>query len=216
LHALITEKDEERVIRTLCVKLSDENEQVREAAADLIAARMEKSDESFTTLLKLIHDESGELRYAAFLALGGYHDKSDKRFIDSICERLNDESGLIRTRAAELLGESGTKSSVAVQALISRLSDDQPRVREAAANALGELGICNQKILKHLEHTAKKDQNEDVRHAADDALRRLNAAEMGSALLLGHTINITDAPFLERLFKNARLLKPSVLPPADE
>ena len=213
IHALNSSNDDEGVMRSLSCRLADENEFVREAAADVLAVRMERSDASFTMLLELIYDPSVETREAAFRALLRYHDKTDKRLITALCEKLNDESVSIRIKAADWLGDSGTKSSLAVQALLVRLNDDDPEVRRSVATALGNLGLANPKILKPLENSAAGDTNEDVRLAARDAIRQLSAVDNESSDMMGHTVTLDSSPVLNKFFKSPRLFKQSAYVP---
>jgi HEAT repeat protein len=211
VYALHCMDDEDHVARSLITKLSDQNESVREAAADILASKLENSDSSFTMLLELMYDPSVEVREGAFRALLSYPDKSDKRLITGLCEKLNDESSSIRKKAAEFLGDSRTKSSLAIQALLVRLNDDMPEVRLAVATALGNLGLSTNKIIKPLESVAKNDPDEEVRHCAESVLRELVGTDVSSADSLGEAVSLNNVDLLTRVLKPSRLFKPSAV-----
>jgi len=213
VYALHDMSGDDHVMRSLIAKLSDPNESVREAAADVLASKLEQSDSTFTMLLELMYDASIEVREGAFRALLSYPDKSDKRLISALCEKLDDVSAVIRQRAAEFLGNSRTKSSAAVQALLARLNDEEAQVRLAVVVALGNLGLSSNRIIKPLETVAKNDSDEEVRHSAEMILRELVCTDESSADMLGQTVSLDNVPTVAKIFKGSRLFKPSAVPP---
>jgi HEAT repeat protein len=84
---------------------------------------------------------------------------------------LGDPDKEVRRNAARSLGDIGKASKPAVAALGKALKDQDPQVRQAAAYALGRIG---DPAAKPLLEAAKKDTNEDVKHAAQKALKALN------------------------------------------
>ena len=77
----------------------------------------------------------------------------------------------VRSRAVWQLGQLGDRS--AVPALLEALQDENEDVRWAAAWALGELG--DKAAIPALTVASEKDESEDVRSRAWEALRILRS-----------------------------------------
>ncbi|MBD1847029.1 HEAT repeat domain-containing protein [Cyanobacteria bacterium FACHB-63] len=70
----------------------------------------------------------------------------------SIAKLLEDGSDLVRSSAADALGELGNASELVVQALLSRLShkSDDVEVRSNVVEALGKLGNDSELVVQEL------------------------------------------------------------------
>lgn len=89
--------------------------------------------------------------------------------IPDLIEALEKGDTYLRWRAADELGNFGTKSKRAVRPLMRALKDKQARVRSSAALALGKIGPGAAPAVKLLRR-ALRDEHPDVRHSAETAL----------------------------------------------
>jgi len=80
----------------------------------------------------------------------------------------------IRTRVALKLGE--LRDLTAVQPLIAALKDEYAAVRKSAAETLGNIG--DTRAIVPLTELAQKDSDEDIRKAAQDAMERIQKADI--------------------------------------
>jgi HEAT repeat protein len=78
-----------------------------------------------------------------------------------------------RADAATGLGGYGRAAEPYLHDLRIALADRSARVRVSAAQALGNLGIIAEGALPDLERAKEKDEDEDVRHAAEVAIGRI-------------------------------------------
>jgi len=95
--------------------------------------------------------------------------------VPALLRAMQDRVGDVRWRAAEALGRYGPAAGVAVPALVRALESDKDwLVRQAAAESLGALGPPADAAIPALT-AAAKNEFEDVREAAVQALKRLAA-----------------------------------------
>jgi len=100
--------------------------------------------------------------------------------IEPIIKALEDEDSMIRTNAAEVLGEIGTKETVPV--FVKALEDKSWQVRTNAAEALGEIGPEAKEAVPALIE-ALRDEVHYVRLAAAEALSEIGSEEVVPALI---------------------------------
>ncbi|HVR34744.1 MAG TPA: HEAT repeat domain-containing protein [Methylomirabilota bacterium] len=86
---------------------------------------------------------------------------------------LTNEVPQIRSYTARTLGRIGPASAPTVDALTAALRDRWWYVRENAAIALGRIGAKAGPALPLLETLSQADPNQDVRAAAEEAIRRI-------------------------------------------
>lgn len=77
------------------------------------------------------------------------------RRINQLINKLNDESQVSRTNAADELGKIGEPAKLAVSALVKALSDDYLRVRRSAAYALGKIGPPTSTVISALKEATR-------------------------------------------------------------
>jgi HEAT repeat protein len=117
-------------------------------------------------------DRSKRIRQAATAALG------NGRAVEHLIATLNGVDGLIRWRAAEVLGESG--DTRAVEPLITALGDTKKLyIRQEAISALGKLGDA--RAVEPLI-TALSDTDSSVRRSAAEVLGKLGDVRAVPAL----------------------------------
>lgn len=110
--------------------------------------------------------EDAQRRANAALILGKL---ADQRAKDPLIVALNDSSTLVRKEAAQALAVF--KASEMVLPLCSLLQDEEPEVRSRAALTLGAQGDV--RAVEPLNDAFLRDDNERVRRAAHDAMKRI-------------------------------------------
>ncbi|MHC5035458.1 MAG: HEAT repeat domain-containing protein, partial [Planctomycetota bacterium] len=93
-----------------------------------------------------------------------------------LAELLHDDSPLVRTSAASLLGQIGPPAAPTVPALAAALRDESPACREAAVKALQSIGREALPAAPALVE-ALRDGDPSVRRAAATALRDVSPRE---------------------------------------
>lgn len=82
-----------------------------------------------------------------------------------------------RSSAASVLGGLGAIAAAAVDPLLLLLDDRVMQPRWSAAEALGRIGVRKDAVLERLRALAKGDPEEEVKTAAQEALKRLAELE---------------------------------------
>ena len=88
--------------------------------------------------------------------------------VEPLIKALRDKNGIVRTNAAEALGE--IKDKRALDPLITALEDDDATVRQFAAEALGKIG--DNRALKPLT-AVLRDRKSKVQEAAREAIEKI-------------------------------------------
>jgi len=141
------------------VRLSEENETVRQDAATALGQQGDKR--AIEPLKATLRDRDENVRYKATCALGQIWNLPQ-------LVRLGDSEAKVRQRAALALGK--IHDARATEPLTAFLKDGNPGVRWAAAQALGQLG--DERAVDPLIE-ALDDSNKYVQRAAAEALQRL-------------------------------------------
>ncbi|KKD36756.2 sister chromatid cohesion protein PDS5 [Limnoraphis robusta] len=174
--------------RDLVTVLTDENEDVREAAARALGNLGDTSPVVIAGLVACLQDENEPVCKAAARALGNLGDTSPV-VIEGLLARLQDKYKYVRKAAVEALGKLGDTSPVVIAGLVACLQDEHWNVRKAAARMLGELGDSSPPIIQGLL-ARLQDKNARVREAAARALGKLGdtspAVIQGLEALLQH------------------------------
>jgi HEAT repeat protein len=126
------------LVALLGERLSNEDWDVRSAAAQALGALGTAAREQAPLLGELLSDEISEVRSAAAQALGALGPAARDQ-APLLAERLSDEDSNVRDAAAQALGALG-EAAQAQALLVERLSDEDSGVRAAAVQALGAMG----------------------------------------------------------------------------
>ena len=126
-------------------------------------------------LLRALSDPSPAVRRQAARALGRLDDPGAGR---ALTQFVQDNRDLIDEEALEALGDMGAQEAVAV--VTSFLEDPRSPMRRQAAKTLGRLGSLD--ALQPLCLAASDPGDIDLRRAAVQALRTLNAFEASSVI----------------------------------
>jgi HEAT repeat protein len=130
-------------------------------------------------LIEALKDIPVQVRSTAAQALGILR---DSQAAPALVAALKDESPTVRMHAANALAEIKHESEQSVvSSLRGALQDPDPSVRRAAAVALGKSADTDS--LDVLRGIAKKDQDENVRQAAGQAVVRLEMTPDNMAIL---------------------------------
>jgi HEAT repeat protein len=130
-------------------------------------------------LIEGLLDIPAQVRSTAAQALGILR---DAQAAPALVSALKDESPTVRMHAANALAEiEHVGDQSVVSALLGALQDPDPGLRRAAAVALGK--SANTHCLDALRGIAKKDQDENVRQAAGQAVARLEMSPDNMAIL---------------------------------
>jgi HEAT repeat protein len=152
-----------RAMLALVTTLEDRRSHVRQAAADtlgrVVAAHAVKQ------LVATLKDDDDFVKLA------------DARAVEFLVATLKDDDDRVQQAAAEALGKIA--DARAVEPLVAALKDETSRVRKTAAEALGYIG--DGRAAEPLLVAARKDDDSDVRQAAEDALKSFGRRLPGMA-----------------------------------
>jgi HEAT repeat protein len=154
-------------VRAIAGAMSDESGELREVA--VLALGRIGGERVVPHLIHALKDESCYVREAAACGLF----RGGARAVKPLSGALGDEHWPVRHNAVEALGCIGSKQ--ALKPLIAVMSGDkEARVRAGAAWALGLIGDV--RAVEPLI-SALKDEDEDVRTAAAESLKKIRGEE---------------------------------------
>jgi HEAT repeat protein len=195
------------VINALIDLLHHEDTRMREAAADFIkdcaygdrgmVARL-----AVPALIERLRDTGSVVRSEAVEILGQMG--SDVAAAAPVLvELLRSKEGSTRSEAAKALGRLGPAAEPAVPTLIGLLRDPENVVRSDAAKVLGGLGRAADPAVDLLVELFHCDKDNNVRHVAAGALRRLGRATAAGALVLSELLGHQDKSIFD-FFRSSR------------
>lgn len=130
--------DPEKGPATLVAALKDKNPLVRAAVAEGLG-EMPRSEESVAALAGALKDRDREVRYRAVRSLVRMGMAAKPAVADLTLVLTGDNNYLIRTAAAEALGQIGPDAAAATPALVAALGDWNAGVRRAAETAIAKI-----------------------------------------------------------------------------
>ncbi|MBZ0299542.1 MAG: HEAT repeat domain-containing protein, partial [Anaerolineae bacterium] len=130
--------------------------------------------DALPTLLKLLQSDNWKMRRGAAWGLGRVQDRAA---LPGLVQALHDEDNLVSAEAATSLGQ--IKDEAGVTWLVETLQHANWRVRRAAAQALAMTGRPALSALTE----ALKNEHEDVRRLAIEALKEINDPDITEILL---------------------------------
>lgn len=151
--------------------LADKDPRVRLRAAEALALIARVTPASVPDLIRTLGDEDTFVRSAAAEALGNIGAAA----VPPLSRALTDPKTVVRSAAAQALGKIGPPAASAVQALVETTKDPDPTVRSTAVWALGALGTTAREAAPVVRALMDKDDSEEVRYAAKDALSRIES-----------------------------------------
>lgn len=124
-------------------------------------------------LINMLYDpffnhECPAIKSSVAEAMGNF--KNDSRIVDALIYALNDGEIHVREASIDSLGKIGNKK--AVPSLLNIVDDKSIALRIAAIRSLGVLG--DNSALNKLKFIAEKDNIEEVRLTAIDAIRKIS------------------------------------------
>lgn len=148
-------------------------------AVDREQALRQVTDRRFTLaadeVLEALRDPSPSVRREATLAVATF---GDKRAAALLLEHMQQHPELIEEETVEALGQLGDAETV--PALIELLDSPRALIRRAAAKALGSTGEPS--AIPALTLAARAPGDSDLRRAAIQSLRKLDATEASEAI----------------------------------
>lgn len=146
--------------------LEDSDSLVRKAAIEALGRQEFLSGDDVDRIMIAAHDENPENRMSAIDVIG-FLDGDDIE--DILIERLADDDYWVRVRAAEHLGNRGSRQ--AVESLVHMLSSDNSLVTISAIKALAKIGgnAAFRAILAELDHPEP-----EVQMAAEEAVAAIS------------------------------------------
>lgn len=139
--------DDPCIVPVLISLLSDNEREVRRAAAGSLSRQSSSANAIVPALAKALEDDDILVRTAAAKALGEKNDLADDA-IPPLITALRDCDLDVRIYAAEALGNIRIQSQEAIDALTVALQDEYPDVKVEAAGALLEIDpTMNQTII---------------------------------------------------------------------
>jgi HEAT repeat protein len=168
--AALAGMDDPAIIAAMMERLTDNDPEVRRAAATILGARQHR--EAVPGLIVALNDEVLEVGHAAATALGDIGDPSAVAPLAAVLESPHTDWAMC-INAAQALGKLGDASAVPAMTGIFRRRwepvpgmNTTPPVRKNVVEALVKLGDT---AVPHLL-TALKDEDIKVRHGAVEAL----------------------------------------------
>jgi HEAT repeat protein len=170
------------LVRLEVIKLEQVGSKVKDDAAQIIHRFGETTFETDTwARLKQHSDQINQFRLIAFQASLS----QEQAALNILLSLLKDESSVVRSRAAEALGQLGNASDAVVNGLLSLLNDEDSKVRYDAAALLGQLGNASDAVVNGLLGLLN-DEEWSVRYGAAASLGQLgNASDAVINGLLG-------------------------------
>ena len=166
-------------IPLLTERLSDENSDVRSAAAKALGAVGAVAKDQAPLLAERLGDQDSDVRSAAASALGAMG-AAAKDQAPLLAERLTDQNSSVRSAAANALGAMGAAARDQTPLLAERLTDESIDVSTAAARTLSTIGAVTKAQTALLaERIGDKDFR--VRLAAARTLGAMGAAAKDQA-----------------------------------
>jgi len=141
--------------------LNDESRDVRNNAESSLVKIGEPAVE---TLVSALNNDNWRVRWHSAEILG---EIGDKRGVKPLIDALNDHNNAVRSNASIALGEIGQP---AVETIIKALNSHNWQLRWQLVEILGEIGDTSSE--KAIER-ALKDENPEVRRAAETALKKI-------------------------------------------
>ena len=154
-------------INALVGALGDRDEWVRSYSTE---ALRDIGPPALPALTKTLAHPVMKVRYQAVFALGGMGEKAGAA-APALVRALESRDYWLPQYAAAALGRIGVQ---AVQPLLKALESENQLVRGNAAFALGEIGPPAAAAVPALTMLMTRDENEQVRQKAEDALRRID------------------------------------------
>ncbi len=164
-------------IQALLNAVGDEDEYVREAAADALGEMGPEAKDAVPALIQTLGDGDEHVRRAAADALGEMGPEA-KEAVPALLQALEDAEWSVREAAAVALGKIGPEAKEAVAALIQALADEDLSVRWRAANALRDIGPEAKDAVPALVQ-ALADESEVMRGYAAEALEAITGQDFG-------------------------------------
>lgn len=162
--------------QVLVVAIRDENDSVRDAAAEAFGNIAAQAEEFVPVLVQALETGDAHVRAPAARALGNIGPGAEEA-VPTLIQALKDEDLRTRYTAAEALGNIGARTDQVVPALIQTLNDDW-RVRQAAVKALGNIGPDGAEAVPALIQ-ALADANSYDRWDVVEALRAITGQDLG-------------------------------------
>jgi HEAT repeat protein len=123
-------------VHLLVPALHNEDETVRDVAAELVGRLGPVAADSLPALLKAMHDQDPLVRQEAMKAVGKVSPDSDQA-VRALVQILQQEGSVSDCKTAtSVLAEMGPRARSAVPALVAGLRDNRPDARASAAKAL--------------------------------------------------------------------------------
>ncbi|TWU13925.1 putative lyase [Symmachiella macrocystis] len=153
----------------------EEDEMVRDQLLVTLAELGPAAGQAVPTIVGLLNDDNAANRYTAAFALGKIGPEA-KEAIPELRKNLRESDRFLRLVSAWALVQISPDDSdigrEAAPILRTGLDHADAQVRVQVINALAETGRTDPLVLRALRKAAKSD-NEDVRNAAQDALKKL-------------------------------------------
>jgi HEAT repeat protein len=153
------EKREALAVKPLLRLLSDENPNLRWAAAQTLGASGDT--QTAEPLIKALHDANPNVRLAAAIALN--RTEEDKKIIGPLIAALNDKSAHVRGAIVRIFMDKHNPRTI--EPLCKMLKDSETHIRYNAVWALSNFTDTDTRIMEPLIKTLK-DSDKDVRCSA--------------------------------------------------
>ena len=146
--------------------LEDDDALVRKAALEALGRQEFLSDDDIDRIMIVTHDENPDNRMSAIDIVGHIDSESLE---DILIERLGDEDDWVSVRAAQHLGNRGSRQ--AVESLVNMLASENSLVVISAIVALSKIGgnAAFRALLTMLDHPEA-----EVQSAAEDAVAAIS------------------------------------------
>ncbi len=187
---LLSDFNDSRSYSIFVRNLSDEHEQVRDAAV-MALNRLGYRKSAWPLSRQLIEETEHHVKLRIIQTLAAIREMGDVRGLRGIIE--DDPSVVLRIEAACAMGAIGEKK--AIPFLLKALKDDEYRVRAEAACALGV--FQGSEVVTSLLRVMEKDNNRYVRSAALYSIQKIG--DSGALLGLYRIYGTEEDPVMKAL-----------------
>ncbi|GGA29450.1 hypothetical protein CYANOKiyG1_45860 [Okeania sp. KiyG1] len=153
--------------------LSNEDSDVRAAAATAVGNLGSEAKELIPQLQQLLKDEDSDVREAVATAVGNLGSEA-RELIPQLLQLLKDEDSFVLEAAATAVGNLGSEAKELIPQLQQLLSDKNWRVRYAAALAVSNMDSEVKQFIPQLQQLFS-DDNWSTRYAAATAVGNLGS-----------------------------------------
>lgn len=175
-------------IPVLMTAISDENDDVRSTAIQILSNMCSQTKEAIPGLINVLSDENWRVYQPAMETLTKLGDRAVSYLVVGL---IYSDDHLTRSRSAEILGKIGSVAQSSIPQLIKALSDNHELVRSKAVEALGNMGEVARSVVPNLVYMLLDPQT-GVRIKVIEALGKIGQIDESTVSILFKRLSNRD------------------------